>query len=176
MLTLELLIIICLAYIFYQDMKYRAVYWILFPVLALGLFSIKYSMIGWIGALTDTSYALAFFSLQLFLLWLYFSVKKRRLTDITVDYLGLGDILLLVSIAFYLSPLNYILFYTGSLILVLIYACIIQQIESVQDKRIPLAGLQAAFMMILILCGFVFPQMKLYEDLWLQAVLAHLYI
>lgn len=165
MLFLQLIVLICLAFIFYQDMRYRAVYWICFPILSAFLFGLKYSQTGVVSGLTDAAYGLLFLLVQLLFLWIYFSVKHKRLLNITNDYLGWGDILFLAAIPFYLSPGNYVLFYVASLIVVLMYA--IGSTRSNNHKHIPLAGLQALLLGLLMIVDFFWPAITLYNDSWI---------
>lgn len=173
MFFLWVLIFLCLVLIGYQDLRYRAVYWFCFPVLAGGLFIIKGMLMGFHESITDTAYALVFLLAQLVLLWGYFSLKNRRMINLTKEHLGLGDILFLIAVAFYLSPGNYVLFYVMSLFLVLIYA-ICSSFFKVSSKAetIPLAGLQAILFAVLILAGKFLPFMSLRDDQWIYTLIS----
>jgi len=167
MLLIQFLILGCLGLICYQDMRYRAVYWVCFPILSLLLLFQKQWHVGIIDSLIDAGYGLLFFAVQLFLLWVYFAIKNKKPVDITKEYLGLGDVLFLLALTFYFSPVNYVLFYIGSLIIVLIYA-LFQQLWLKRDNfQIPLAGLQALLFSIIFILSFVNPNLKLYSDFWI---------
>lgn len=173
MILLQIIILICLAFIFYQDMRYRAVYWICFPVLAVMLLALKYSLAGFSEGLTDAGYGLLFLLIQLFFLWIYFSLKKKKIVNIASDYLGWGDILFLIAITFYLSPGNYVLFYISSLILVLIYAiCGGYLQEKEENKHIPLAGLQAGLLGLLMVTDYLLQAFALYSDSWIYILMS----
>lgn len=159
--------VICLCFIGYQDMRYRAVYWMCFPVLAISMLLFKQHKAGWITTLTETSFGLLFFGLQLGVLWLYLSFKNRSFVNITSNYLGLGDILFLLSIAFYLSPVNYVLFYIGSLIIVLVYTLTQRILLEKINPEIPLAGLQALLLSVIIILSLAVPNLKPYTDSWI---------
>ncbi|NQX41317.1 hypothetical protein HQN84_20875 [Pedobacter steynii] len=161
----------CLAFVFYQDMRYRAVYWICFPILAILLFGLKFSLTGFIDGLTEAGYGLLFLLIQLFFLWIYFSVKNKGMVNITNDYLGWGDILFLIAITFYLSPGNYVLFYISSLILVLIYALCTSSFQK-ENKHIPLAGLQAALLALLMMTDHLLSTFALYSDRWIYILMS----
>lgn len=173
MFFLQTTILVGLAFVFYQDMRYRAVYWICFPILAFLLFGLKYSLTGLENGITEAGYGLLFLLIQLLLLWIYFSAKNRKLVNITNDYLGWGDILFLIVITFYLSPGNYILFYVGSLILVLIYALFIRYSgERNSNKHIPLAGLQAILLALLMGIDYLLNTFTLYSDGWIYILMS----
>lgn len=170
MLLLQLLILVCLSVIFYQDMHYRAVYWVCFPILTILLLGAKYKFSGVHDALTDAMYGLAFFGVQLFLLWVYFAVKNKKPVNITKHYLGLGDILFLIAVAFYLSPLNYIVFYILSLLVVLIYTLIKRAFIKEDSPYIPLAGLQAVILGVVVVFSIFKPGMTFYNDGWIYGI------
>lgn len=170
MFLLQLLILICLSVIFYQDIQYRAVYWICFPILTVLLFTAKYKFTGFSDSLTDAIYGLTFFGTQLLFLWGYFVVKNKKLVNITKHYLGLGDILFLIAVAFYLSPLSYVVFYILSLIVVLIYTLIRQFLIKEDSPYIPLAGLQALIFGLIVIFSMFKPDMKFYNDGWLYGI------
>lgn len=169
MFLLKLVMILCLAFICYQDLVYRAVYWWCFPLLAILMFMLKYLFSGLEETLTHAGYGLGFLIIQLFMLWAYFSVKSKRAVNLTGDYLGWGDILFLAAITFYLSPGNYIVFYVISLILVLVYTLTITLVNAEKNNpHIPLAGLQAALLVVIMLIDDNAPKFMLYEDSWLS--------
>lgn len=170
MLLLQLFTLICLGFICYQDIRYRAVYWICFPVLCVLLFFLKENHSGIKDSLTDTVYGMLFFGAQLLLLWIYFSIKHKKSVNITRQYLGWGDILFLIVITFYLSPVNYILFYVGSLILVLIYTLTRQFLIQKDNPEIPLAGLQALLLGIALIFSLIQPHLQLYNDTWIYGL------
>lgn len=156
----------CLVMLFYQDMRYRAVYWVIFPVLflLLGLPALKQYPKS--DIITRGLINLAFLFLQLLLLSSYFSLKHKKWINITSSYLGWGDILFLLAITFFLSPLNYILFYTLSLLAVL---CFSPLFYAGLDKSstIPLAGLQAMLFAGCLTVDWNSVQFNLQSDNWL---------
>lgn len=169
MFLIKFVMILCLAFICYQDLIYRAVYWWCFPLLAILLFILKYQFLGLGEILTHTGYGIGFLIIQLLMLWAYFSIRNRKVINLTSDYLGWGDILFLAAITFYLSPGNYVVFYVISLILVLVYTLILALFnDSTKKTHIPLAGLQAALLLVAILIDDRVSKFMLYDDSWLS--------
>ncbi len=167
MILLQMMVIFCLVFICYQDLLYRAVYWLCFPVLTLLVFILKYKSSGLQETLIHAGYSIVFLTFQLAILWIYFSIKKRKNINLTRDYLGWGDVLFLVAITFYLSPGNYIVFYVISLIVVLLYTILTGFVsKKIQNFHIPLAGLQAALLALLILVDQFSSKFMLYDDSW----------
>lgn len=167
MIWLQIAVLFCLVFICYQDILYRAVYWICFPVLAILLMGMKYKLLGIEQTLLDAGYGALFLVFQLCILWIYFSVKNKRIVNLTEEYLGWGDILFLVVIVFYLSPVNYVVFYVLSLIMVLLYVATTNVLSKKANKQIPLAGLQAVLLAVLLLMEMYVDRLRLYEDSWI---------
>lgn len=172
MFFLQIVILLCLAFIFYQDLSFRAVYWFCFPVLAILLSVLKYRLTDFNDMIVDAGYAMGFLLVQLLFLWIYFSVKHKSMVNITNNYLGWGDILFLIAITCYLSPGNYVLFYIASLILVLLYAVFSKYvIRGTNHEHIPLAGLQALLLGMIMIAGFLWPVVRLYDDNWIYLLM-----
>lgn len=171
MIFLKIVTLSCLVFICCQDLLYRAVYWICFPILAILFFVMKASFTGAEEVLKDAWYALIFLTLQLLILSIYFSVKHKKFVNITREYLGWGDVLFLVSLVFYLSPGNYVFFYIASLLLVLFYALLINLTSDKANKHIPLAGLQAALLGMAILVEQIVSNFNLYNDDWIYILI-----
>lgn len=169
MFPINVIMILCLAFICYQDFRYRAVYWWCFLILAIVMFTLKYRLSGFEQVIAHAGYGTGFLMFQLGILWLYFSLKKKKAVNLTGEYLGWGDILFLVAIAFYLSPGNYVIFYVISLMTVLLYALINTLLSSKErNPHIPLAGLQAALLVVLIIIDYSSSKFMLYDDSWLS--------
>jgi hypothetical protein len=137
----------------YQDIRYRAVYWYFFPLLAVLLLADLYEN-GNISIGTFFNRAAlnaGFTGLQLILLYCWLSLRSRRWVNLTRDFLGIGDILFILCLALYLHPVIYIAFYILSLVVALILA-LVSNASLRQEKTIPLAGWQAAvFLVVLII-------------------------
>jgi len=142
--ALKFFIEVMLLVIFVQDIKHRAVYWFLFPILML-LFLILQFLQGnkppgmWQPVLVNITFLL----IQFAVVSAYFSVKNKKWVNITNGFLGWGDVLFLCSLCFYLSVLNFLFFYITSLVIVLIEWLVWQAVVKQPNKQIPLAGLQA---------------------------------
>jgi len=154
--------------IFFQDVKSRSVYWILFPALVGSLLALHYfqnnsAIWSWQAVIFN----IGFFLGQLALVTVYFSVKNKKLTNITANLLGLGDLLFILSIAFYLSIFNFLFFYIASLVVVLVFWLIWQRISSNKNNNIPLAGLQALLFIVFLLCDWWFKAISLNDDTWI---------
>lgn len=168
MITIYVFVLLSSLWIFWQDIVSRSVYWFTFPLLT-GLFItlhilIKQPATTWLLMCLKN---IAFLGFQFLLVWLYFSLKAKRFINVTNTMIGWGDILFLVSLAFYFSLLNFIVFYIGSLVLALLIALVGSFYSS--DKKIPLAGLQALIFALFLTSARLFFHLDLMSDnYWLE--------
>ena len=138
MFIIKIITLILLILIFLQDWKDRSVYWLLFPLLTVLLTGERFQNP---TVLAELMYSVlinvSFIAIQLVILTFYFSIKNKKWINLTIGLLGLGDILFLLSIAFYLSVLNFLFFYIISLIGVLLIWLSWQAISRKRQKYIP---------------------------------------
>lgn len=149
---IDLLIIVTLGYIVYQDIKLRKISWVILPVLFIvtavsGLF---------FNDLQELSYFflinLGFIAFQMLCLTLYFSIKHRSFTNIINKYIGIGDLLFFTVICAMFSPVNFIAFYLSSIILITIISLGYVTIKKNSKIEIPFAGAMA----VILICCFVY--------------------
>jgi hypothetical protein len=168
-LLLNFLIIACLWMVFAQDIRFRAVSWFFFPALAIlyvsrGLAAGIYVK----ELLLNSALNLGFLLLVFALVWLYISLRHRRLIRLPDRLIGWGDILFLLCICFYFTLLNFILFYITSLFLVIIFWLVWTRYKPQAAKRhIPLAGLQALILSIFLMVDWLSRSIDLTNDNWL---------
>lgn len=136
-----------LAIVFYQDVKYRGVSWYLFPLLALVMAWKELN--DWPLAVYMESVGINFFIIiiQLGLFYLIsINIRKRR--DGRTGLLGLGDLLFFGVMAMGIEYSLFPILFTISLVLSLVASFLF-----FRGKTIPLAGLQAVFLLVCILFG-----------------------
>lgn len=160
-------VMVLLGFTGYQDFKFRAVYWWIFPLLLMGLSCLAIQTIGWNAVFRHSYQNLAFLLIQMLFLTVYFSLKNKALLNIFEGYLGLGDLLFLLCISVYFSFGNYIVFYILSLLVVILFSLAARQVFKVTEQKIPLAGYQAILLFILLLADQFSPAFSLVSDEWL---------
>ncbi len=153
----------------YQDLKTRSVSWYLFPLLALSGGALTFSELRSPGLLL---YYIAincgFLVLQYLLLKLWLFLRNGRNTTVIDHSIGKGDLLFLLATCCFFSPVNFILFYMLSLLFSLLLYIFIRRWHffSGDFKTVPLAGLQAGFL-ILVLPLYDILKHPLTDDIWI---------
>jgi len=168
MLILTLLMVGVLLAIMIQDLLWRAVYLWSFPLLLLSFiaawfFQRRDIFDSFLACLISISFLL----IQYLLVSLYFYIKNKQVVKLTGGLLGWGDILFLLCAAFYFSTLNFIFFYVTSLVMTLAGWLVWQAVAENPGRRIPLAGIQAFFMAMLLIVDDFNRGIDLSSDSWL---------
>jgi len=159
---------IVLGIVIYQDCKDRAINVLTLPVI-LGMalwYAVEHPLWQW----TFLWFNMGFVGVQLLGLTLYFSVKHWQLVNITQKYLGWGDILIFFALSPLFSPIQFIFFFIGSLIVTLLVVFLYHQLV----RPLPTIPLAAAFSATTLIYGLVlyFKQLSSYND-WI--ILAYFY-
>jgi hypothetical protein len=171
-LLAEILILLILLLVFIQDMMSRAVYWVLFPVLIMLFIVLRILQHQYTGVLWQpVLFNIGFLAIQMLMVSAWFSIKNKRWINVTVQMIGWGDLMLLISITFYLSFLNFLFFYMASLIIILFIWLILPAFFKIKNKHIPLAGLQALALILYLASDWWCIHISVTSDYWLQQLL-----
>lgn len=155
-----------LSYICYEDLKFRAVKWMLFPVVwILGMVhSVKLH-----NSFATTSIHLAvnyfLIGFNLLVLLLYSKWKNNKLSDL----MGTGDVLFLFAAAAFFSPFNFLVYCIISLLLTLLLHVLFlyHRLYPNNEKTVPLAGFQAIALAITVMAVAAYPGLNINDDTWL---------
>jgi len=165
--VLIILATIALSVIAYQDWMSRSVYWFWFPILAVVGFFMSLIAVGAAGLLFQYLVVnLGFLAVQLVLLKGYFFVRRRKDSGLIDKKIGLGDLLFLAAACCFFSPLNFMLFYLGSLVFAIAAFSIYRGVKQAPPETLPLAGLQAVFFIVCLFISMI-PNHSLLDDHWL---------
>ena len=152
---LKLFMLLCLIPLIWEDLKSREISLIWFLILSLVTLVLAYLQPipeFWKQLLLNISFIL----LQFILLSCYFSIKNKRWLWVTQVGFGGGDIFLLVILLFFFPFLNYLLFYVISLLWTLLLCGLFVLFSQRKIVKLPLAGLQALLLALLIIMELVF--------------------
>ena len=162
-----LIILTCLlSVIVFQDFKYREISWFLIPLLFVGF--IGYAMLN-----IEVGELLTYFGINLYMVFstllgatLIISIKNRKITNIIDTYFGLGDLLFFVVLTTVFSPINFLLFFIGS---IFITALIYGSITLFRKKQVltPLAGAMSILLIISIVTEQLLSDFNFYNDILL---------
>lgn len=151
-------ILLCLAW---QDIKKRTIS--IFILIALGLFSISFILIQKVNIeniiinLTITILILGFLSM-------YYKVKLGIKTRIINRFLGLGDILLLLLLTPFFSPVNFIIYINSACILALVFELFINK----ENNTIPLVSyLTLSYLLLMTFQSIVFSPTYYFNKDWI---------
>lgn len=146
-----------LALMSYQDWQTRSISWPAFPALGLALLAgrlwrLPALQVGQELLLSWASLALLLALLALYVRWRWPALALR-------DCLGSGDVLFWAMAAVYFSPEFFLAFFIGSSLVALVVAGVMywRQPVAAASLRIPLAGVQAACLLVLLLFEQVLP-------------------
>lgn len=143
-----------------QDFRLRAVHWILFPILLMLFIADSLSQVDLNDYIFDISINLLLVCVQGVILFVYYSVQGRKLKHILTSILGLGDIFFIIIMAFAFSWTSFILFYIAGLIFALFFWMIRILITGNSRELVPLAGLLAVYMILVIIAGALVPEIS----------------
>lgn len=143
-ITLSTILILTL--MTYQDFKYRAITWYAFPLLGAALFVLNRNL-----TVIEVLLNIGFIGFNYLSATLIISLREGQLTNLLKAHIGLGDILMLVCLAFYFPPFNFFAFYFSSLLLIAAGAGIYLKLQKPPQFTVPLAGLQSCLLAGLIL-------------------------
>jgi len=147
----SLLSIIPASIIFYQDLKHRAISWWTLPLLAITLGLESYSKNDLSVLYTNIGINLCVLVIQFLVVWIYFSFKNKKITNIFHAYIGIGDVLFLVAITPFFNPIHFLAFEIIGLIFVLLGSLFYGLRKENWEFKIPLAGIFALLLIITVI-------------------------
>lgn len=158
MLVLKLLLILAFGMLAYQDIKDRAVSWVLFPAITLLLITLyaKYT--------TTEQYLMAALvnvlvvSMIVVILWLYTRFIARK-SFLNVSF-GLGDLLFFYAFALGFPSLTFIVLFASSLLFSMLVFLLAG--NRFKMKTIPLAGLMGMFLIGVLLVSLLPSSIPIY--------------
>ena len=126
--------------------RYRGVSWYLFPLglvlLLISTWSGREPGVFWLDMVLNTG----FLAFQLALLTVYFAWKRVSFRQLWNEYMGIGDVLFFLMLAIVLPFPFFPVFMIASLLLSTLLGIIV-----FRRSTVPLAGLQALFLLVFLL-------------------------
>lgn len=167
------LILVCVPLfgIIYQDFKSRQIYWFWPPLLFVLFFFQSVQEISGIEIVKNVSISTLFVVVNLLMVSLYFSLKEKKWINIFKRHFGIGDFLFFLALTPVFSPINFVIFFVISLILIGLVHVILITFGQKAIKTIPLAGWLSVLLVIaLLLNAFLFNINPLNDDLLINYI------
>jgi len=163
MILTKIIFILLLGLILFQDFRYQAVPWILFPIGL--LISIYISITGGLKSEIFFNYSsnLLFIAFQLGIIYLFTWYKNRKRMNIFKSSFGLGDFLFFLMLVPLFSPINFMIFFLSSVLFSLMFYFLLKIIGLYTTEKVPLAGFQSLFLVCLLIVQFII-DFNLYND------------
>lgn len=143
MFIIKTILSLCFFFIFIQDIKERQVYWFLFPVTGL-----LCALLFYYSTLPELFYlSIKYNFIFIFLLVLIISLyAKFKLKTSIFKTIGLGDLLLFLTLSSSFSTISFIIIFISSLI----FSLALHLVSSKKQKllTVPLAGYMSLFFLI----------------------------
>lgn len=162
--------VLLLLVIVYQDFKYQAVSWYIFPALFVCFFAKSQLQLSFKSTLILTITNLIIVVVIYCSLLVYVGIKQKKINLRLDGFLGLGDILFFVAISPAFASLNFIFFLVIGLLLSLIYTPI--HLLVFKQKIIPLAGILGVYYAILFVMEYLSTNISLLNDNYISALLS----
>ena len=156
-------ILLCLIIVF-QDFKFRHISWIPLPLLFAVLYILSYQS----NTLNEIIFYFGFnfiFILAIHIcLFVFLWVKNKKIFNPINKYHGIGDILFSVILCMAFSPMNFIHFYIGSLLLTLFGYLIYMLVKGEQSKGFPTAGVMSLALALCFVLKMMIRNLDFYSD------------
>jgi len=139
------------ALIAYQDIKDRAVYWILFPIVGLLMGLLFYKNVSSSVYIIGVQINLIMVTTILSILYIYTTfVRGKVFLNVSI---GLGDILFFYAFAFGFPTITFLLLFVSAVLFSLILSQV--KIKNAIPKTIPLAGFMSVFLIGVYTCSLL---------------------
>jgi hypothetical protein len=139
-----------------QDFRFRAVHWILFPLLLILLVADSLFVSKIENYLDSISINLLVIVLQGLILIAYYKLKGTPFINFIRERIGLGDLLFVIVMAFAFSWSTFLFYYIAGLLFTLITWIVLRNLIRTKSQLVPLAGLLALFMILIMIADIVF--------------------
>ena len=145
LLAVQIALCVFLGIVLWQDLKDRAVHWVLF----LGVCSAA-SYLFYVSNLPIQVLVVNFIFLALLMAGLgaYLFLKEGRLFNFFKTHFGIGDLVFFIAIAPLFEPQKFVLFFISGMVLSGLFHFIISRKK--ENSTIPLAGYLSGYLILLI--------------------------
>jgi hypothetical protein len=163
---LEVVLVILLSLLIYQDFKDKLIsVWLIAGVLLCNTILLFTN-----GTLNEklwyASINALFFIFLLLILTIYYSIKNKKITLLTDQYLGWGDIFFIFTLTLSFSAINFIFYLVFSFIFSLLFYLLMKLFLPSLKKEIPLVGFLAFILILLYIYKWISCDSPFYNESW----------
>lgn len=139
----QLFVVAVLLLMFYEDLKFRCIRIVLFPVLAASLIYLRTRDSSFVDLCDDAVINVIYIFTLMSTSFAYLFIKYRK--NRFAEFLGVGDVLLLFCLATWFEPVSFIFFNMISFFLSLVFHVVLRKCARnyAVNETVPLAGYQS---------------------------------
>ncbi len=160
LIGLEALAVLGLAVLFVQDWRSRTVDFLLFPYLGVVFLSHRFLTDSWVTVIGATAINLFLIGGFIVAIAIYLKVRFKASISELFTYLGPGDLLFWMVVSMYLPDVEFVIYFIGSLVFALLIFGMVRLLQNSRVRLVPLAGLQAGYLLVWIIGSRLFPLEK----------------
>jgi len=143
----------------FQDLKFRGINWFLFPLLLGITLFLNPSQLS--PSYTQMLMSILFLTVNLLVLFIYVSLKNKRLINIFKTHFGIGDVLFFIAVIPLFSFRNFILFFITGMIVSMVLHLLLKHKQ--KKITIPLAGYLSAYLILILTINIFKPNFLLID-------------
>lgn len=114
-----------------------------------------------------------FLAIQFLGLWIYFSFRKRSAVKLIDNYIGMGDVIILIIAAFAFSILNFVVFFYVVVFLSIVTMLLLKLFGVKNAEESPLAGVLSFLMATLIIYSSTVNKLDFFNDSFFLNLVYH---
>jgi hypothetical protein len=148
LIAINTILILTLWVVVFQDLKYREIH-VVIPVLLFAVGGARFFILG--HSVYELLFTTVFLMLVMLGLFVYTTVKTKKLSNPINDSIGIGDIVFFIAVIPLFFSSTYIIFFsTGMLFSIICHLLFTKNKES----HVPLAGYLSLYLMLLFVVDF----------------------
>jgi hypothetical protein len=170
-LSLDIVAIVFLVIILFQDFKFRKISWILLPFLLI-VFALKSFLLldaAEAGILCMKNFG--FLLIQFLALFVFYLLKERKPVNLINSKIGLGDVLFFIAICPSMSLLNFLFYCLIGIIGTIAGYLLVRLFSPNASTEVPFAGSLSFTLMLFIFAHYLSNNFDLYNDGFITGLL-----
>jgi len=144
-ISLHIILIVGLLICVFQDIKDRGIHVLVLICIGLLTIVLNYKLnYNW----SDIGYSVLFLSVNISILFIFLSVKNKKMINLFENYLGMGDVVFFLAVIPLFSFRNFILYFIVGMFISMFFHLVFNKFQNYDT--IPLAGYLSIFLVFLL--------------------------